>query len=36
MHYHPAMVVINNLEFDTVDIFNSIEDIYRIKFITSK
>lgn len=29
MHYHPDILVINNLEFDHADIFNSIEDIYR-------
>ncbi|WP_119329358.1 UDP-N-acetylmuramate:L-alanyl-gamma-D-glutamyl-meso-diaminopimelate ligase [Cysteiniphilum halobium] len=29
MHYHPDVLVINNLEFDHADIFNSIEDIYR-------
>ncbi|WP_440994252.1 UDP-N-acetylmuramate:L-alanyl-gamma-D-glutamyl-meso-diaminopimelate ligase [Cysteiniphilum litorale] len=29
MHYHPDILVVNNLEFDHADIFNSIEDIYR-------
>lgn len=29
MHYHPDVLVINNLEFDHADIFNSMEDIYR-------
>ena len=29
MHYHPDILVINNLEFDHADIFNSMEDIYR-------
>ena len=28
MHYHPAILVINNLEFDQADIFNPIENIY--------
>jgi UDP-N-acetylmuramate: L-alanyl-gamma-D-glutamyl-meso-diaminopimelate ligase len=29
MHYHPWILVINNLEFDHADIFNSMDDIYR-------
>lgn len=29
VHYHPNTLVINNLEFDHADIFNSIEDIQR-------
>lgn len=27
LHYHPDLVVINNIEFDHADIFNSIDDI---------
>ncbi len=29
VHYHPDVAVLNNLEFDHADIFNSIEDIER-------
>jgi UDP-N-acetylmuramate: L-alanyl-gamma-D-glutamyl-meso-diaminopimelate ligase len=29
VHYHPQTLIINNLEFDHADIFDSIEDIYR-------
>ncbi|MFZ9036011.1 MAG: UDP-N-acetylmuramate:L-alanyl-gamma-D-glutamyl-meso-diaminopimelate ligase [Francisellaceae bacterium] len=29
IHYHPDILVMNNLEFDHADIFDSIEDIYR-------
>lgn len=29
VHYHPKTLIINNLEFDHADIFNSIEDIQR-------
>ncbi|MFN3234704.1 MAG: UDP-N-acetylmuramate:L-alanyl-gamma-D-glutamyl-meso-diaminopimelate ligase [Gammaproteobacteria bacterium] len=29
MHYHPKTLLINNLEFDHADIFNSLEDILK-------
>lgn len=29
VHYHPRTLIINNLEFDHADIFNSLEDIKR-------
>lgn len=29
VHYHPTTLLINNIEFDHADIFNSVEDIYR-------
>ena len=29
LHYHPDILIINNLEFDHADIFDSIEDIKR-------
>jgi len=29
VHYHPKTLVINNLEFDHVDIFNSLKDIQK-------
>lgn len=29
IHYHPNTLVINNLEFDHADIFDSIDDIYK-------
>lgn len=29
VHYHPNIAILNNLEFDHADIFNSVEDIKR-------
>ena len=29
IHYHPDILILNNLEFDHADIFNSLEDIER-------
>jgi UDP-N-acetylmuramate: L-alanyl-gamma-D-glutamyl-meso-diaminopimelate ligase len=30
LHYHPKHLILNNIEFDHADIFNSIEDIYKM------
>lgn len=30
LHYHPKHLILNNIEFDHADIFQSIEDIYKM------